>query len=49
MGKNDMIKTAFRMEGSHSSQLPPLDKIKGTENMTHRKGIKSDSTDQIIT
>lgn len=24
MGRNDMIKTAFKMEGSQSTQLPPL-------------------------
>lgn len=24
MGMNDMVKTTFKMEGSHSMQLPPL-------------------------
>jgi hypothetical protein len=28
LDKNDMIKTTIKMEGSHSTQLPPLDKNK---------------------
>jgi len=27
MGKSDMIKTSIKLEGSHSTQLPPLDKL----------------------
>lgn len=28
MGKSDMIKTSIKLEGSHSTQLPPMDKQK---------------------